>query len=294
MCFEHDVDEFFIQTILICRKYIFSSLDIFGYAIQLLIPHFNKESELLNDTEQIVQSVFRVLCIWISIDSSDFVSPELSALLPTLTHMLGFDEIEIFGGEMMSNPSMLPISNVGTKNYIQIFKQKLIHSLHLSKEAQALQTGEGLQSTRAKAIRTLHQIQWGYMLNLNEDFINNVSVALLSTTQRIQKKIAADELVSYPLSYKANVQSPNIKEYTEYLNDICRWVEILVLSSADSSERAKVITFFIFLLDKSRELRSYSVCMGIYMGLSSSPVQRYIFYCSFISTVSLYIYYIKA
>ena len=246
-------------------------MDILGHAIQLLIPHYDKERALLCESES-VQCIFRVLCIWISINASDFLSPELSALLPTLTDMIGSDDAETIGEEIHSKSSMSMAE--GEKDYLQIFKRKLFQSNLVAKEPASFPSSDSSMSSRVKAIRYLQQIQWNLMISLNEEFISNVAVTLLSMSQRIQRKIPADDLASYPLSYKVNAQCQNVKEYTEFLNDLCRWIEILVLSSPDPAERAKIVTFFIFLMDKSKDLRSYSVCMGVYMGLTSSPIQR--------------------
>jgi hypothetical protein len=112
------------------------------------------------------------------------------------------------------------------------------------------------------------------MMRLNDDCLSFFSRDLLFLSRRKQWRVSARDLASYPLTYKLNQTSHAMKEASQFLNDLSRWTEVLVLSCWDAVDRGKMLSFLIHLADRSRQIHSYFIAIGVVMGLLSSHVQR--------------------
>ena len=118
---------------------------------------------------------------------------------------------------------------------------------------------------------------WFLFQSLDEDWIVSISSELLSRSQKLQRDIPISDLANFPLKYKCDASSSDpLKAYNNFLNDLCRWVEILSISSWDAAERAKAVSFAILLLSRSKDMKNYHACLGILMGLLSNHVQRFV------------------
>ena len=356
--FQRDTDDDFLRSVILCRRYAFSSLEVMGCAVRKLSPHVSKLTGLVDTSAEEVGAVFRVLGMWIDLANRDFLSAELNPILPTLSKMIGMswideedsdtidshrtmesekersdslhesdddgddvilskdaqtapilDDIEVDivtqapsqgregesekqersegserrGGEKGERREGRERESAGDFFHFQREMKKVKASLQRQRKS----TNEEIDSERTMDIpkksifsKTSRYI-WNSILTGNEEFITSVAYDLLAMSQKIQNKIPADEIATYPLSYHhGNEGTDSLKDYSLFLNDVSRWVEVLVLSSWDTAERAKVISFFILLLEKSKNIRSYYVAMGLSLGLQSSHIHRYACMCS--------------
>ncbi len=273
--------------------------------------HVNRITGCLDTSSPEVESALRVLWLWAKIARRDFHSAELNPILPTLTKMIGFSWIEeenheaiqsdepiaIFdfeeGGETIQTVDKRPVEDKSNKTKVEDrvsgggyaeggYLSKLIAELRVVKGSHDTHkekpdiSPENMASQRVFVSKHHRRHIWASLTAANEDFIHSVAHDILTLAQESQKKIPADDLACYPLSYCVNDSNDAIKGYSRFLNDLSRWVEVLVLSSWDPVERANVISFFILLIQRSISIRSYFVAMGLSIGLQSTSIQRFV------------------
>lgn len=106
-------------------------------------------------------------------------------------------------------------------------------------------------------------------------FASKLTRHLLFYSQTLQKRICCQDLSCYPLSYKSeSATCSEIKEFTTFLCDLARWVEMMVLSSWDAMERAKILTFLIWVVDRSKASFNFYGAFGLILGLQSPHLAR--------------------
>ena len=118
----------------------------------------------------------------------------------------------------------------------------------------------------------VHEIQ--SFLFFQNPFADLFADHFLIWTHQMQTRLSPHEIAAYPLSYSAGTQSPLLLSYSSFVNDVSRWVEVIVLSEWDGRERARHIEFFVCLMERLMERRGYLACMGVGVGLQSAHVAR--------------------
>ena len=109
---------------------------------------------------------------------------------------------------------------------------------------------------------------------LDKANIGSISDHFLLWTFQMLTRLSPSELASYPLIYGSDRVSPQLSLFMNFLNDIHRWVEVLVLSDWDAKDRAKTIEFFISLADDLLQKRCFVVSIGVTFGLQSAQIAR--------------------
>jgi hypothetical protein len=128
--------------------------------------------------------------------------------------------------------------------------------------------------------RSSLSVIWGHIMDTPSSsalsFASKFTRHLLFRSQCLQKRISCQDLSCYPLSYKSeSATCSEIKDFTTFLCDLARWVEVMVLSSWDATERAKVLTFLIWIVDQSKASFNFYGAFGLILGLQSPHLARF-------------------
>ena len=109
---------------------------------------------------------------------------------------------------------------------------------------------------------------------LSDGALSLFSLSLSSLALSLQSRVRARDLASYPASHKEGKVCDSLRSLARFLNDLCRWVEVVTLGSWDATERGNVLSFFIHLAERAREANSFYIAFGIVTALLSPHLQR--------------------
>jgi hypothetical protein len=110
---------------------------------------------------------------------------------------------------------------------------------------------------------------------LEKENAKEIANHFLIWTFQMFSRLSPSDLASYPLSSVADDVAPQLSLFSNFLNDIHRWVEVLVLSDWDAKDRGKTIEFFISLADALQHTRCYLASIGVTFGLQSVHISRF-------------------
>ena len=157
--------------------------------------------------------------------------------------------------------------------YVLKFKQKLSWVSRIWASQETVHEPMELLSFFVSSCPLEESQRAGYFV-LQKMFLDKLGDQFVLWTHQMQTRLSPHEIATYPLSYSSGTQSPLLLSYSSFVNDVSRWVEVIVLSEWEAKERAKMVEFFVLLLEKLVERRCFLVCMGVAMGLQSSHVDR--------------------
>ncbi len=159
----------------------------------------------------------------------------------------------------------------GRKSYVSELRRKLKWVTRVRQTRESLMEPMDLIPfyIRSSSVQDIHSF-----LFFQKAFTDNFADHFLIWTHQMQTRLSPHEIATYPLSYSSGTQSPLLLSYSSFVNDVSRWVEVIVLSEWEAKDRAKNVEFFISLMEKLMTRRCYLACMGVGVGLQSAFISR--------------------
>ena len=122
--------------------------------------------------------------------------------------------------------------------------------------------------------RSIKEVQKIGLYLLDKENVNKIAEHFLIWSYQMFTRLSPSELATYPLNVGSDTVTPQLSLFSNFLNDIHRWVEVLVLSDWDAKDRARTIEMFILLGEALLQKRCYLVAIGVTFGLQSAHILR--------------------